>query len=572
MAWVMTQSKAKGLKYWCDKLSHTQLPVLANNLNAMKKIPRTDGIPHSRLVIQTEKDPVLCWHVIRAANRRHTNPLTDIASLHLSISMIGQTRFWETVDKAPLLKPNPKSQFQMTYIRELSFSLLAADLARNWASQFQVSSPDAVYWNTLLARSPLWALWFVAYPEMLKWQSETRDHHQSRAKVDAELFGCSIEDICFGVAKLWKLPPNCYESWHRNALPSTKDLVSLSRDDFSQTLESKLSLRMLIQQPFFFSYLAHWAVMECRWSWYKPQLLRCLKVVAHVLHTPVGTIANAMHKTAVDVSRASYVAGLAVPAAHLLWTDKASWPTPAVYEPIYEFAKDSDEPNAGSSESKDSRMLQKAKVRSKSRPTDDITPRVKPTKSAAPQASVAIPEIDQVLLTKTIEQLSHHADTLSDIHHVFRLCMSGLREAIHYERGFACLLNPQQKTVRIGYSEGFSSTDPLRKLVVPLNQAPLFVHLLKHPSSMHIEATMLVKIKDKLPNEMFQKLKVNDFVLMSVFAGAKPIGIVYGDRFSPHHRLPIRPEDYDAFKKLCQAVCVGLDKVARHQRRRSQKA
>ncbi len=549
----MTQSKAKGLKYWCDKLSHTELPVLATTMHSVKSIPRTENIPYSRLVKSAEIDPALCWHVIRAANRRNTNPNTDIESLQLAISMIGQTRFWESVDKAPILKPQPKSRFQLSYIQELSFSLFAAFLARDWATRHQVGSPDALYWDTLLARSPIWALWFIAYPEMLKWQQETRGNHHDPKKIEIDIFGCTLEDICYGVAKLWKLPQASYESWHKSNLPSHRDLVSLSHDHFQSIVESKVSLRLLIQQPHFFSFLAHWATLECRWNWYNHRLNRCLQVVSHCLHTPTPLITAEMHQAAVAVSHFFHVPGLAAPAVHLLWTNpKDVWPLPPVFEPIFTMAPDEDP----------------APKKKSAQPTK---PKSNASKAIDTSSSVRKP-IDQVILNKTLDNLTLNADSLSDVHHVFKLCMTAVCSGIHFDRGFACLLNPHQKTVRICYSEGFASTDPIRKLSIPLSQAPLITHLLRHPSSMHIEPHMIAKVSEKLPAEMMAKLGSNDFVLMSVFAGARPIGVVYADRIKSTNPHAIQPEDYEAFKKLCHAVCVGLDQVAKNQRRRRQNA
>lgn len=554
MAWVMTQSKPKGLKFWCNKISHSALPVLASTIKTMKKIPRADSIPYSRLVRGVEVDPVLCWHLIRAANKRMKNATVDIESLQVSISMIGLDRFWKTVDSAPMLKPNPKSHFQLTYLRELTFSILAAQFAYNWATTFQLSNPKGVYWNTLLSRSPIWAMWFVAYPEMLKWQYQTRTHKRSKKAVELEIFGCRLEDICFGVAKLWKLPNTCYECWHPQSLPSPKDLVALSASKFSQALETKLSLRMAIQQPYFFSYLAHWAVLECRWSWYSPRLLRCLQVVSHIVRIPLNQVIDELRASALTTSRACYTPGLATPAVNLLWTDDRCWPTPAVYEPIYEFAPE---------ESSEAVALSTMKA-----PTKEPQPQ---TTRVPEQPAIAIPPLDYARIDEVIDQLTLNADSLSDIHHVFKLCMSTMKAAMHFQRCFACLLNPQSQSLRVGYSEGFATTDPIRKLSMNLDQAPLFAHLLRHPSSMHVERASFDRVQKKLPNTLISKLNTQDFVLMSVFAGAKPIGIVYGDRVYQQQADIVRSEDYEAFKKLCHGVCVGLDHIAKVQKQKRRK-
>ena len=571
MAWVMTQSKPKGLKFWCNKISHSALPVLASTLKTLKKIPRADSIPYSRLVKGVEVDPVLCWHLIRAANKRMKNATVDIESLQVSISMIGLDRFWKTVDSAPMLKPNPKSQFQLTYLRELTFSILAAQFAYNWATTFQLSNPKGVYWNTLLARSPIWAMWFVAYPEMLKWQQQTRTEKRSKKAVELEIFGCRLEEICFGVAKLWKLPNTCYECWHPKSLPSPKDLVALSSSKFSQALETKLSLRMAVQQPYFFSYLAHWAVLECRWSWYSPRLLRALQVVSHILRIPLYQVIDELRTSTLATSRACYTPGLATPAVNLLWTDASSWPTPAVYEPIYEFApEDPSEATAqNAAKSPAGKSTTGKSTAAKSRVTASTAAK---SPVVQEQPAIAIPPLDYARIDEVIDQLTLNADSLSDIHHVFKLCMSTMKAAMHFQRCFACLLNPQSQSLRVGYSEGFATTDPIRKLSMKLEQAPLFAHLLRHPSSMHVESASYERVQQKLPKALMSKLHTEDFVLMSVFAGAKPIGIVYGDRVYQQQADIVRSEDYEAFKKLCHGVCVGLDHIAKVQKRRKHKA
>jgi len=70
-----------------------------------------------------------------------------------------------------------------------------------------------------------------------------------------------------------------------------------------------------------------------------------------------------------------------------------------------------------------------------------------------------------------------------------------------------------------------------------------------------------------LCEDVVKMLKNENFMVMSLFAKGKPIGVVYTDATATEDR--ISDEEYAAFKQICQSTSHALDAYAKRAKAKS---
>jgi hypothetical protein len=134
----------------------------------------------------------------------------------------------------------------------------------------------------------------------------------------------------------------------------------------------------------------------------------------------------------------------------------------------------------------------------------------------------------------------------ADLRTVLSLTISVLHKRLGFSRCAFFILNKEKSSLqaRIALGEGAAA---LQQLQLDAETSPVFVTLFKKPQSLLVNAQNRQRYAPYLPAG-FETLGTSDFACMSLFAGQRPIGVVYVDRQSGKS---FGADRYACFKKIC---------------------
>ncbi|MCP3688242.1 MAG: HDOD domain-containing protein [Gammaproteobacteria bacterium] len=145
--------------------------------------------------------------------------------------------------------------------------------------------------------------------------------------------------------------------------------------------------------------------------------------------------------------------------------------------------------------------------------------------------------------------------------------VSALLTSLHEHAGFSrvvvMLLSSDRTKLATRADRGLSTESPFLKLQLEVAQSGLFKSLLQKPQAIHINATNYRKYENSLPGKFKATSLCNNFVMMSIFSGNNPVGVVYCDRKG--HDNDIDKARYHLFKTDTMLTSKALTFLAKRQ-------
>ncbi len=234
-------------------------------------------------------------------------------------------------------------------------------------------------------------------------------------------------------------------------------------------------------------------------GWYTEAMLTCVGEIADYLSRGEDQVASCLHQTAVDVARTIELDGARPAAANLVF-------------PPGEIAA-------------------------------DTPPRAAETPKPADILSLTIPRLKQC---KSAGEVLH-------------LVVNALHPGGGFSRALFYLLNQDKTALVPRFVAGVGAQTPLAKGALAMDKAPLMRQVLKQPVAAWIKDDNYMKYSQGLPKPFIEAVRSRRFFLMSVFIGAKPIGVVYADAEGES----LTEAQYKQFKMLCTLASKAV--AALHQ-------
>lgn len=538
----MEAKTAKGAKAWLELATSTSLPILKASAVLLTKQIKS-GASLADMAHTIERDPALCLHLFLAANQKNNNPDVEILTLNHVMTMLGMQgviHYLKQVPKMSLLKSDAP---QKAYIQAQTSSALAGALVGHWAEQTHSGSAEKLKWATIIAGAPLWYMWHVGYSNMSHWQYRTKHEFELPSRVEQDLFGCSLEDICRMLGRRIQLPSLSQQLLERAEWPSLRQWGQILSDRHMMFSDDDHTLRFLKSKPSTVMLLLNHLAQQSQWGWLSHSCLRAQRALAHLSGLDINHVLHQNHDLVVQFSRHLMAEQMLPPAATLVWPQQPMNQPPWVRQAYLCWEKD---PNPAI-------VLQKE-------------PR--PTAKAAPQgervlsmATVAPRQMDRRVLLNAITQLNKQVSEFNDIHKVFLSCINAIQSGIGMGRGFICILNKTGDCLRPVYCFGIDADDPIRQLRINLGENRLFTKLLDKIASFRIDADNVEQAINMLEPSVVRTLKRKNCMVMSLFSMGKPIGVVYAD-VAPEEQA-INDQEYQAFKKVCQSTSHALERYAK---------
>ncbi|MCP4487917.1 MAG: HDOD domain-containing protein [Gammaproteobacteria bacterium] len=146
---------------------------------------------------------------------------------------------------------------------------------------------------------------------------------------------------------------------------------------------------------------------------------------------------------------------------------------------------------------------------------------------------------------------------------VISALLTSLHEHADFSQVVVMLLTDNDTVLTTSADRGLSTGSAFRSLQFEVARSGIFKSLLHKPQAIYINATNFKKYEASLPGKFRATCMCDSFVMMSIFVGSKPIGIVYGDRSSS--KGIIDKASYNRFKTDTMLTSKALTFLAKRK-------
>ena len=165
-------------------------------------------------------------------------------------------------------------------------------------------------------------------------------------------------------------------------------------------------------------------------------------------------------------------------------------------------------------------------------------------KAVAPAKTVSKPTAEKPPLSDQLKGLLKLPNLNQNL--VLGFLLQGLQQHLKFSRVTLMLLSRDNRKLVTRASKGLDSDSAFLKLTIDTAQAGLLKSILQKPQALAVNATSYKKYESMLPGKFKAACLCDSFVLMSVFIGNKPVGLIYADRSSSQSDIDNRV--YQEFK------------------------
>ncbi|SMC24794.1 HDOD domain-containing protein [Andreprevotia lacus DSM 23236] len=138
---------------------------------------------------------------------------------------------------------------------------------------------------------------------------------------------------------------------------------------------------------------------------------------------------------------------------------------------------------------------------------------------------------------------------------VMQLAFKALIHGLGMRRVMLSLLDSDKITLKARFTHCGASDDPLRSFALTLDPPHLISKLMSKPQSIWLNPQTRAELLGRLPPLFVRQAGDGDFCAMSIFVGARPVGMIYADRQAEQ---PLDDAAYQTFKQVCTLVSRAL--------------
>jgi len=530
----------KGAKAWLEVGKKAPIPILKASAKLLTKQIKA-GASLAEMSHTIERDPALCLHLFLAANKksRQHNPGqgVEILSLNHVVTILGMKGLVDCVKKAPQIKLHKSDAYQKAYLQAQSCSAFGGKLMEHWVKVNHGGSAERLKWATILAGAPRWIMWREAYVQMRKCDWLTHHDFVATQRAEKKVFGCSLDEILCLVGRKLMLPSLAQNVLEAKQLPTLKQWGQLLHHRYLDFIDNDIKLKRLKSNPnTLMAVILHMAE-QLPLGWMTTKTLRAQKALARLTGQSHTAVVQQNHQLAVAVSHHAGAWPVLTPATSLLWPQGANNQSPWLRRPMLCLLPDKE---------KAEEEMQK--------------PQAVASDSAALPGTPPPRKANKRLLVDIIAQFKRDVHTFSNVHEILLTCNKAIYEGLGMRRTCICVLGKGSDHLRPLYCVGIPQNSKVHGLKVVLAENRFFGKLLNKVASYKVDQDNFEQVLNMLSSNVVDVLLNKNFIVMSLFAGDKPIGVVYADASSKEES--ISEQEYQAFKTICQSAGFALGAYA----------
>ncbi len=536
----MEAKTIKGGKAWLAHLVKAPIPILKASAKLLTMQIKA-GASLADMTHTIERDPALCLHLFLMANKRNQNKDVEILSLSHVITVLGMQGVVNCVKHATQINLHKSDAYQKAYLQSQSNSLFAGHLMHHWVDANHVGSAEKLKWATILACAPMWLMWREAYGQMRKWQWLVEKDYQKSKSVEQHLFGCQLDDLYRMLGRKLGLPNMAQQALERAERPSVMQWAKIAHKRHLDFFDADSELKHLKSKPATLMSLLIYLGHQVPLGLMGRKSLRAQGMLANLTGLNVDDVVRQNHQLALQSSKNIRNSNLILPAVSLLWPQQAGNAAPVLRQPM---------PCMQSEMERDIKMVKQANASTLTR-LAEIPPR----------------QANKNLLLDLINQFKKQADSFKDIHEILLACNKAIHDGLGMRRTFICILNKNAEVLRPLYCVGIEDNSLVRSLSIKLSHNRFFEKLLTRSASFKVDRHNYEQVSNMLNDDVVKILGNKNFMVMSLFASGKAIGVVYTDASA--QEAGISDKEYQAFKTICQSASYALDSYANKRKRKA---
>lgn len=311
------------LEEWLEQLDEQPLPVPIASHQSVSRALSDNRRSLREIAELMQSSPALALAVLREANRQAGSFSEPAESLESAIGRLGLQRTADLLKRQPARPldeiPLALRQIQLIsqHAAQQANGLFAGRLARLW---------QEIHWGSLLFLAPLWAL-VAAHPELFSaWEQRVLANGEPAAKVEQELLGVPLLQLCLALAERWRLPDWIVQGY-RLLAQDRRQLVRalhIAHDNEhplhqQQLLDADTPLRRWLTRPGNSILLANGLALSAHHAWNGPHTARWQRLTGLYLQLSLNEVQQQVHQHAVQSARQHGGGDLWHPAQALLW-------------------------------------------------------------------------------------------------------------------------------------------------------------------------------------------------------------------------------------------------------------
>lgn len=272
---------------------------------------------------QIELSPTFALQILREANQSGSSLSEPVDSLEAALARLGLARCENLLKQTPSMQ---ETEIPLALRQILLISQHASQQARGLFGTRLARLWNELHGCSLLFLAPLWPL-LSSYPQLFTtWEQRVLVKGEPACKVEHELLGVSLIQLCLELAERWRLPEwivRGYQLLARDRRQLVKAL-HIARDNEhplhqQQLLDADVPLRNWLTHPSNCVLLANGLAVSAHHAWNTDHSLRWQRLVGLYLQIPLSEVQQLVHQQAVSSARTGHDPSLWHPAQALLW-------------------------------------------------------------------------------------------------------------------------------------------------------------------------------------------------------------------------------------------------------------
>lgn len=318
-----SKSLPRTLDAWLQQLGKLPLPIEQQQHLRLRRILADSRKTWREIAEAIELSPSFALQVLREANQSGSSLSDPAESVETALSRLGLSRCEALLNQAPAL---PESEIPLAFRQILLISQHASQQARGLFGARLARLWNELHGCSLLFLAPIWPL-LCAHPQLFEaWEQRALLKGERPAKVEKDLLGVSLIQLCVRLAERWRLPEwivRGYRLLERDRRQLVKAL-HIARDNEhplhqQQMLDADTPLRHWLTQPSNCVLLANGLAVSAHHAWNTDHCLRWQRLTGLYLQLPLSDLQQEVHQHAVSSAHLCHDAALWHPAQALIW-------------------------------------------------------------------------------------------------------------------------------------------------------------------------------------------------------------------------------------------------------------
>jgi hypothetical protein len=532
-----------GVDAWVDYLQDKSFPIRASSLKRLKALLNKDSTMISHLTALVRSDPVLCLHVVRAAESKHAKKGSHVTSIEHAVSSLGIDPLTQLAKTLQPVKLNPSSVQQKQYLRSVANSHHAALQARTWQQMKRLPFTEEVYLASLFYSIGLWALWLHAPLHMHQIRIKIWEEDVDPTLAEHDILGCSIQQISLGLSERWGFSELTLQAQDPDTSPPKALLGKLHQralGDPRLNEEELRELNHLTQERYFPIKLANWLSATFSQGSHTTRNIKTTDIISDYLGLDTDKTLALLHTLCAEASREYHTPGTLAPAAEMLMISSS-------YLSNYKLGKRELELLIPKHPLPEKPKPKKKKVLAK------VTPKV--------QVLTHVPEtiLDEAIYKQIVERFVKDYHLYTKPAHILQGLMQGLVQGLGLQRVALNIVNTKSHKMKAAQVVGIEKEHPFACYEIDLQIPSIFKKLCDKPACIWITNENKQQYAKLVPDTYSSQLPENGCLMMSIFRGTTPLAILYAD--SGDNGLPFTDFHHQRFRYLCSTATLALKRM-----------